>query len=86
MQYLQQLLNALYLPGLLKSKRFWSAVFGVVAVVAASYEPGLEPYMPQIIEGAVVGVVMLVGGYSLQDAVAAGMKAYMEYNNDDDSN
>jgi len=79
MKNLQNLLNKLYLPSLLKSRRFWSAVFGVVAVVAASYEPGLEPYMPQIIEGATVGVVALVSGFSLQDAVSAGVKVYLEY-------
>ena len=78
----QNLLSKLYLPSLLKSKRFWSAVFGVVAVVAALYEPRCEPYMPQIIEGAVFGVLALIAGYSLQDAVAAGVKAYMEYKDD----
>ncbi len=79
MKYLTQLLNALYLPSLLKSKRFWSAVFGLVGIVVAAYQPGLEPYMPQFITAATVVMVMLVGGYSLQDAVAAGVNAYMEY-------
>ena len=82
MKYLTQLWDALYLPGLLKSKRFWSAVFGLVAIVIAAYQPGLEPYMSQFITAATVVMVMLVGGYSLQDAVAAGVNAYMEYKDD----
>ncbi len=79
MQYLQNLLNALYLPSLLKSKRFWSAVFGLVAAIAMAYEPGLEPVLPQLVTGAVALSLALVTGYSLQDAVAAGVNAYMEY-------
>ncbi|HEB26762.1 MAG TPA: hypothetical protein ENI05_03150 [Porticoccus sp.] len=79
MKSLQNALSKLHLPSLLKSKRFWSSIFGVVTVVVAYYEPGLEPYMPQIIEAVSIGVVALVAGYSLQDAVNAGVNAYLEY-------
>lgn len=79
MSDLENILRKFYLPSLLRSKRFWSAIFGVVSIVAATYEPRLEPYMPQLIEGAVIVVVALVSGFSLQDAVSAGVKAYMEY-------
>jgi hypothetical protein len=53
----------------------------MVAVIVAYYNPGFEPYMPQIIEGVTIGVVTLVSGYSLQDAIIA----YMENKPNDNS-
>jgi hypothetical protein len=80
---IDEMIAKLYLPGLLKSKRFWSAIVGVVLTIMAYYMPGLEPYMPQIIEGVTIGVVFLVSGYSLEDAINAGVNAYMEYKKDE---
>jgi hypothetical protein len=86
MKYLSQfneLIKQLGIVKLLQSKRFWSAIGGVITVVVAQYQPSMEEYMPQIIEAVSIGVVFLVSGYSLQDVVAAAVNAYMDYKADE---
>ena len=82
MKQLQNLLNALYLPGLLKSKRFWYSIFGMVSVVVAYYQPGFEPYMPQAIQATTFAVVAYVTGQSIKDSVEIFVKAWKEYKPD----
>lgn len=76
---LQAIFKALYLPGLLKSKRFWYSVFGMVSVVVAYYQPGFEPYMPQAIQAVTFAVVAYVTGQSIKDSVEIFVKAWKEY-------
>jgi hypothetical protein len=86
MKYLSQfneLIKQLGIVKLLQSKRFWSAIGGVITVVVAQYQPSMEEYMPQIIEAVSIGVVFLVSGYSLQDVITAGVNAYLDYKADE---
>jgi hypothetical protein len=79
MNYLSQfneLIKQLGIVKLLQSKRFWSAIGGVFTVIVAQYAPDYEHLMPQVIESVTVGVVALVGGYSIVDAVTAAVNAW----------
>ena len=53
----------------LGSRRFISAVVGLVFMLLTSYLPDLEPYAPKLQEYAVILVIALISGYSLQDIV-----------------
>ena len=73
-------------PPILKSKRFWSFIVGAAMVWVSAQLPELKPYTPQIIEAVAYAVVFLISGYSLQDAVKAGVEAFLNYkeNGDDE--
>jgi hypothetical protein len=57
--------------GLLKSKRFWSAVIGLIAIVVTSFVPELQPHIDIIVPGILGIVGVLIGGYSVEDALRA---------------
>lgn len=50
-----------------KSKRFISAVVGVVVMVLVAYLPELAPFETIILENVADVVVALIAGYSLTD-------------------
>lgn len=49
------------------SKRFISALVGLVLMVVIAYVPDLKPYEPALIEGVSQVVMALIAGYSLTD-------------------
>jgi hypothetical protein len=71
-------ITSLPTPGLLQSKRFWFAVFGMVTAIVAYYQPGFEPYLPQIYEAITFVVVTYIGGQSFKDAMVDGFGQWME--------
>jgi uncharacterized membrane protein len=54
-----------------KSKRFWSAVVGLVFLVAGAFHPEVEVNAEMFQEALLVIVGLLIGGYALEDAAAA---------------
>ena len=58
-------------PALLKSKRFWVALLGLLAIIVSAFEPTLAARFNEIVPAVLVIVGFLVGGYSLEDAVTA---------------
>lgn len=59
------------LPPLLRSKRFWSALVGIIAMILTALSPDLKPYLDEIIPSIVVIVGILIGGYAVEDAIEA---------------
>lgn len=54
-----------------KSRRFWSAVVGLVAMVVSGLVPELKQHIDVIVPGVVGIVGILIGGYSLEDFASA---------------
>lgn len=54
-----------------KSKRFWSALVGLVFMVASAMIPSLEQHAEQLINSILIVISLLIGGYSAQDAINA---------------
>lgn len=54
-----------------KSKRFWSAVVGLVFMVLTQLVPDLKANQETLITGAMILIGLLIGGYSLEDAMTA---------------
>jgi hypothetical protein len=53
---------------LLKSKRFWSAVVGLVAIIITAYVPELRAQIDVIVPGILGIIGILIGGYSVEQA------------------
>jgi len=62
------------IPELLKSKRFWSAVIGLVMMVLVNVIPDLADNDGQLTNAILIIVGLLVGGYSIEDAIEARKK------------
>lgn len=60
-----------YVPALLKSKRFWVSLLGLLVIIISAFEPHLAERFNEIVPAVLVIVGFLVGGYSLEDAVTA---------------
>jgi hypothetical protein len=58
-------------PALLKSKRFWVSVLGLLTIIVSAFEPTLATKFNEIVPAVLIIVGFLVGGYSLEDAVTA---------------
>lgn len=56
---------------LLKSKRFWSALMGLIAIVITSFVPALSEHIDIIVPGILGIVGVLIGGYSAEDFAQA---------------
>jgi hypothetical protein len=54
-----------------KSRRFWSAVIGLIAIVVSGLVPELQEHIDIIVPGILGIVGVLIGGYSVEDAVNA---------------
>jgi len=59
------------LPGVLKSKRFWTMLFESAFLIVVSIVPELEEFAPQLIQASVIVAGVVIGGYSLEDAAVA---------------
>jgi hypothetical protein len=56
---------------LLKSKRFWSAIVGLVAIIVTAFVPELQPHIDVIVP-AILGIIgILIGGYTVEGAASA---------------
>jgi hypothetical protein len=64
-------LQAVKIPGALKSKRFWTMLLEAMFLVAVSVVPELEVYAEQLIEASVIVAGLVIGGFSLEDAAVA---------------
>ena len=64
-------MNTANVPGLLKSKRFWVSLLGLLVIGVSAFEPHLAERFNEIVPAVLVIVGFLVGGYSLEDAVTA---------------
>lgn len=50
-----------------RSKKFWTATLGVVAMIIVSFVPELEAHLETLIP-AIVGIIgVAIGGFALQD-------------------
>lgn len=58
-----------------KSRRFWSAVIGLVAMVISSLVPEVRQHIDIIVPGIVGIVGILIGGYAIEDVVSASKNA-----------
>lgn len=63
------------IPALLRSKRFWVSVLGLITIVVSAFEPHLADRFNEIVPAVLVIVGFLVGGYSLEDAVTANKQS-----------
>lgn len=62
----------------LKSRRFWSALLGLFAIVFASLNPAMQPHLDSLVPGILAIIGILIGGYSIEDyaiAKAHGVRA-----------
>lgn len=62
------------MPPIFRSKRFWSALLGVVFMVIVAFVPELEGDQQLLISAITVVIGLLIGGYSAED-VATALKA-----------
>ena len=62
------------LPSVLKSRRFWTGIVGVVMMAAVQFIPGLAEHVDLLTNAILVLIALLIGGYSLEDAVLAYTK------------
>lgn len=54
-----------------KSKRFWSALLGLVMMIATSIVPGLEENAETLVPAILVMIGLLIGGYTAEDVAQA---------------
>jgi len=54
-----------------KSKRFWTALLGIISMVLVAFVPELEPHMETLVPGILGVIGLLIGGYTAQDIVVA---------------
>lgn len=68
-----QLFENLSLPDVLKSKRFWTALIGIAAMLVTPENASLEVLerVAEVREAILLIVMTLVVGYSAQDAASA---------------
>lgn len=52
---------------LARSKRFWTGLIGLFALMFSAFLPGLEEHLSTIQPGIVAIVGTMIGGYSLED-------------------
>jgi uncharacterized membrane protein len=65
--------------GLFKSKRFWSAVLGLVLMIAINFVPDLEANADMLQDTVLVIIGILIGGYTVVDAVKAAKGVPSKY-------
>jgi sugar phosphate permease len=56
---------------LFKSRRFWSAVVGIVMMVAVNFLPQLAQNADTLTTAILIVVGLLIGGYSAEDVMLA---------------
>ena len=58
-------------PELFKSRKFWTAIIGLLADVIVAFVPDLEPVRIELITSITVIVGLVIGGYGIEDAAIA---------------
>ena len=54
-----------------RSKRFWTALLGVVSMLLVAFVPELEAHVDTLTPGILAVVGLLIGGYTVQDSISA---------------
>lgn len=54
-----------------RSKRFWTALLGILSMILVAFVPELEEYIETLIPGILGIVGIVIGGYTLQDTALA---------------
>ena len=67
--------------GLFKSKRFWSAVVGLVLMIAINFIPDLEVNADMLQDTILVIIGLLIGGYTVVDTMQAFKGVPSKYDN-----
>ena len=67
------------MPEIFKSRRFWSAVIGLFAMIVTGLVPELKEHIDIIVPGIVGLVGILIGGYAIEDAVTARQSSVVVY-------
>jgi len=62
-----------------KSRRFWSAVVGIVVMVVVALVPELAQYQDTIIAALVAIFGILIGGYTAEDVARRLTRGYDKY-------
>lgn len=62
------------LPNVLKSRRFWTGIVGIVMMAAVQFVPSLAEHADVLTNAILILIGLLIGGYSLEDAVLAYTK------------
>lgn len=62
-------------PAILKSRRFWSSVVGLLFLILVQAIPSLAPHAETLSNAILLVIALLVGGYSLEDALLANKDA-----------
>jgi len=58
------------IPDIFKSKRFWSALVGLLFMVFTAFVPEMEAQVDVIVPAVLIIVGMLIGGYSAEDVAS----------------
>jgi hypothetical protein len=72
-------IQAISLPDVLRSKRFVSAVVGMIVAVIIVLIPDLQAQEDALLNMVTTFILFLVGGYSVQDALAAHRTGVTKY-------
>jgi len=67
------------LPSAFKSKRLWIAIVGAIVSLLVAFVPELAENQDVLIQGILAIVAVLIGGYSVQDAVIANKTGISKY-------
>jgi hypothetical protein len=62
------------IPPLFKSKRFWSALVGIILLIVTELSPDLGSAFSGIQEHILLIIGLLIGGYAIEDAIEAWRK------------
>ncbi len=62
-----------------KSRRFWSALVGILAMVVSSLVPALAEHINVIVPGILGIIGLVIGGYSAEDFAARKANAPATY-------
>lgn len=71
-------MSTVNLPGLLKSKRFWVSLLGMLVIIISAFEPTLATRFTEIVPAVLAIVGFLVGGYTLEESVQSYSAAKVE--------
>ena len=56
---------------LFKSRKFWTMAVGLIMMVVVNYVPELEENANQLTETVLIIIMMVVGGFALEDTAVA---------------
>lgn len=59
------------LPNVLKSRRFWTGIIGVLMMALVQFVPGLTEHADVLTNAILILIGLLIGGYSLEDTAMA---------------